>query len=118
MLQNQLQRKEKEGGRGGGEDIHEINRLNQQTYLQLDPQVQADPQEHFAFPQPDMMMMMMMVERVSTKKKCQEAIDHTRSHENKRKRSERNKETKKAVQNDRAKREGRVQSENWSVAVL
>jgi hypothetical protein len=45
-------------------------------HLQLDPQVQADPQEHFAFPQPDMMMMM-MVERVSTKKKYQEAIDHT-----------------------------------------
>ncbi len=43
---------------------------------------------------------------------------HTRSHENKRKRSERNKEIKKTVQNDRAKREGRVQSENWSVAVL
>jgi antirestriction protein ArdC len=46
--------------------------------LQLDPQVQADPQEHFAFPQPDMMMM--TVERVSTKKKFQEAIDHTHTH--------------------------------------
>jgi hypothetical protein len=84
--------------------------------------VQLDPQEHFAFPQPDMMMM--MVERVSTKKKCQETIDHTHTHthkergENKRKRSERNDETKKAVQNDRDKTEGRVQSENWSVAVL
>jgi hypothetical protein len=69
--------KEREGRRGGGRGRrYPRNRLNQQTYLQLDPQVQADPQEHFAFPQPDMMMMM-MVERVSTKKKYQEAIDHT-----------------------------------------
>jgi hypothetical protein len=75
--------KEREGRRvgGAGKKISTKNRLNQQTYLQLDPQVQADPQEHFAFPQPDMMMMMMMmIERVSTKKKCQEAIDHTHTH--------------------------------------
>jgi len=45
-------------------------------------------------------------------------LTHKERGENKRKRSERNKETKKAVQNDRDKTEGRVQSENWSVAVL
>jgi hypothetical protein len=103
MLQNQLQRKEKAGGGAGGR--YPRNRLNQHTYLQLDPQVQADPQEHFAFPQPDMMMMM-MVERVSTNKKCQEAIDHTHTHTHTHSQRERRKQTKEEREKQRDKESG------------